>query len=211
MLITHLGRAPQIAHDTRVAPNATICGDVTICPNCSIGFGAVLVAESAPIRIGANCVIMDTAVLRGVRGHPLSLGNNVLVGPRAYLTGCEVGDDAFLATGATVFNGAHVGCRAEVRINGIVHLRTRLEDDAIVPLNWIAVGDPARILPPDAHEAIWAIQEPLDFPGYVFGVERSLPGQTFMPRVMPRYASFLARSHVDDAETGDGSRQAVDP
>ena len=201
MLITHQGRTPVISHGTRVAPNATICGDVVIGPNCSIGFGAVLVAESAPIRIGANCVIMDTAVLRGVRDHPLSLGDNVLVGPRAYLTGCDVADDAFLATGATVFNGARVGRRAEVRINGIVHLRTRLADDAVVPLNWIAIGDPARILPPDAHEAIWAIQETLDFPRYVFGVERPARGQTFMPEVMPRYAGFLARSHAGDAET----------
>ena len=200
MLITHRGCTPAIAHDTRVAPNATICGDVVIGPNCSIGFGAVLVAESGPIRIGANCVIMDTAVLRGVRAHPLSLGDNVLVGPRAYLTGCEVENDAFLATGTTVFNGARIGRRAEVRINGIVHLRTRLADDAVVPLNWIAIGDPARILPPDAHEAIWAIQQTLDFPRYVFGVERPAPGQTFMPEVMPRYAGYLARSHADDAE-----------
>jgi carbonic anhydrase/acetyltransferase-like protein (isoleucine patch superfamily) len=201
MLITHQGHAPDVARGTRVAPNATICGDVVIGPNCSIGFGAVLTAESGPIRVGANCVIMDTAVLRGVRDHPLSLGNNVLVGPRAYLTGCEVEDDAFLATGVTVFNGARIGRRAEVRINGIVHLRTRLAEDAVVPLNWIAIGDPARILPPDAHEAIWAIQESLDFPRYVFGIERPTPGQTFMPQVMPRYAGFLARSHADDAET----------
>ena len=201
MLITHQGHAPDISRGTRVAQSATVCGDVTIGPNCSVGFGAVLVAESAPIRIGANCVIMDTAVLRGVRDHPLALGNNVLVGPRAYLTGCAVEDDAFLATGTTVFNGARVGRRAEVRINGIVHLRTRLPDDAVVPLNWIAIGDPARILPPDAHDAIWAIQQALDFPRYVFGTERPAQGQTFMPEVMPRYAGFLARSHADDAET----------
>lgn len=206
MLITHHGSTPDIATDTRIAPNATICGDVTVGRNCSIGFGAVLVAESAPIRIGANCIIMDTAVLRGVRDHPLRLGNNVLVGPHAHLTGCEVEDDVFLATGATVFSGAHVGRRAEVRINGIVHLRTRLAEDAVVPLGWIAIGDPARILPPDAHEAIWAIQEPLNFPRYVFGVERPAPGETFMPRVMPRYAGFLAQSHADDTETSDGTQ-----
>jgi carbonic anhydrase/acetyltransferase-like protein (isoleucine patch superfamily) len=100
-----------------VAPNATVCGDVTTGPNCSIGFGAVLTAESGPIVLGANCVVMDTAVIRGVRGNPVTVGDNVLVGPRAYLTGCTVGDNVFMATGATVFNGARIGARAEVRIN----------------------------------------------------------------------------------------------
>jgi len=38
---------------------------------------------------------------------------------------------------------------AEVRINAIVHIRTVLPENAVVPLGWIAVGDPAQILPPD--------------------------------------------------------------
>ncbi len=203
MLYAHADRQPQIAPSSRVAPNAVICGDVTVGPNCSIGFGAVLVAESGPITIGANCVVMDTAVIRGVRGNPVVLGQNVLVGPRAYLTGCAVGDDVFLATGATVFNGARIGARAEVRINGIVHLRTMLPEDAVVPLGWIAVGDPARILPPDRHDDIWEVQRALDFPGYVFGVARPVAGETIMPEAMPRYAAFLRRSHADDHPVAD--------
>jgi len=197
MLYRHDGKQPNIHATSRIAPNAVVCGDVTIGPNCSIGFGAVLTAESGPIAIGANCIIMDTAVIRGVRGNPVRIGDNVLVGPRAYLTGCEVADDAFLATGATVFNGARIGARAEVRINGIVHLRTLLPEDAVVPLGWIAVGDPAEILPPNQHERIWSIQQALDFPRYVFGVERAPPGQSIQPTVMPRYARRL-RNHVDD-------------
>ena len=92
--------------------------------------------------------------------------------------------------------------RAEVRINGIVHLRTVLPVDAVVPLGWVAVGDPARILPPDRHDEIWAIQQALDFPGYVFGVERPPPGGSFMPEVMPRYAAFLRRAHAADRQPG---------
>jgi len=197
MLYRHDGKQPNIHATSRIAPNAVVCGDVTIGPNCSIGFGAVLTAESGPIAIGANCIIMDTAVIRGVRGNPVRIGDNVLVGPRAYLTGCEVADDAFLATGATVFNGARIGARAEVRINGIVLLRTLLPEDAVVPIGWIAVGDPAEILPPNQHERIWSIQQALDFPRYVFGVERAPPGQSIQPTVMPRYARRL-RNHVDD-------------
>jgi carbonic anhydrase/acetyltransferase-like protein (isoleucine patch superfamily) len=199
-IFEHEGARPKIDAEARIAPNATICGDVTIGRNTSVGFGAVIVAESGPVRIGANCIIMDTAVLRGTRHAPLRLGDNVLVGPRAYLTGCVIEDDVFLATGATVFNGAVIGRGSEIRINGIVHLRTTLPPDSTVPINWIAVGDPATILSPDKHAEIWSIQKPLDFPRYVFGVERPADGETMMPQIMPRYASALRRRHGGDRE-----------
>ena len=193
--MTSPGAQPRIAATARIAPNAVVDGDVTIGENCSIGFGAVITAESGPVVIGRNCVIIDAAVMRGVRGNPLTIGDNVLVGPRACLTGCTIDDNAFLATGATVFNGARIGPRAEVRINGIVHIRTVLPADAVVPLGWIAVGDPAEILPPEAHDRIWEIQKALDFPRYVFGASRPAPGGTFMPDIMSRYASFLRRRY----------------
>jgi carbonic anhydrase/acetyltransferase-like protein (isoleucine patch superfamily) len=200
MIIEHGGSIPKIDPSTRVAPNAVICGDVTIGPNCSIGFGAVITAESGKVTIGANCVIMDTAVIRGVRNDPVVIGDNVLVGPRAYLCGCTVESEAFLATGATIFNGARIGHNAEVRINAIVHLRSVLPAKAVVPLGWIAVGDPVHILPPERHEEIWAVQKELDFPKYVFGVDRPPPGGTIMPLVMPRYARALKHWHEEDKE-----------
>nr|MBA2450074.1 hypothetical protein [Chloroflexota bacterium] len=73
-----------------------------------------------------------------------------------------VEDDAFLATGVAIFNGARIDVRAEVRINGVVHLNTALPPDTTVPIGWVADRDPAEILPPGDHERIWAIQEPLD-------------------------------------------------
>jgi len=200
MILEHGGKHPVIASSVRIAPNAVVCGDVVIGENCSIGFGAVISAESGPVVIGNNVVVMDTAVLRGVKTAPLTIGDNVLIGPHATLTGCTVEDEVFIATGATVFNKAVLKRRSEVRINGIVHVRTVLGEDDTVPLGWIAVGDPARILPPDRHDEIWAIQKALDFPGTVFGVERPADGESLMEGVMPRYARALARWHSEDRE-----------
>jgi len=201
MILEHQGKRPTIDPTVRIAPTAVVCGDVTVGSGTSIGFGAVLVAESGPVGIGRDCVIMDTAVIRGVRNHPVSVGDRVLVGPRAYLSGCTIDDEVFLATGASVFNGARIGTGAEVRINGTVHLRTVLPPGATVPINWVAVGDPAQILPPDQHEAIWAVQKPLNFPLTVFGVDRPPPGGSIMLDVMPRYAAFLRRAHEHDRVT----------
>jgi len=200
MLLEHSGLSPRIDASARIAPNAVICGDVTIGPNCSVGFGAVITAESGKVTIGKGCVIMDTAVIRGVRNNEVVIGDNVMIGAQARLVGCRIGEEAFIATGATIFNGAVIGRGAEVRINAIVHLRTVLPEGATVPLAWVAVGDPATILPPDRHEEIWAIQKGLDFPKYVFGVDRPPPGESIMPQVMPRYAQALKRWHEGDRE-----------
>ncbi len=157
-------------------------------------FGAVLTADGGPIKVGSRCVIMENAVLRGIPRHPLRIGDRVLVGPRGYLSGCTVEDEAFLATGTAVFNGARIGRRAEVRINGTVHLKTVLPDEAVVPIGWVAVGDPATILSPDRHDEIWAIQEELDFPKEVFGVDRS---PDMMTEIMTRYTRSLTRHTTD--------------
>ena len=197
MILEHGGKRPRIHESAYVAPTAVICGDVSIGEDSRVLFGAVITAESGPVKIGSCCIIMENAVIRGTGRHPSVIGDHVLVGPRAYLTACTVEDDVFLATGATIFNGAVIKRRAEVRINGVVHLKTVLPEDAVVPIGWVAVGNPAEILPPDRHREIWAVQEPLDFPRFVFGLERPAEGRTIMPELTKRYAASLAK-HQDD-------------
>lgn len=85
-----------------------------------------------------------------------------------------------------------------MRINALVHLRTQLASGSMVPIGWVAVGDPASILSPDRHEEIWAIQKTLDFPQYVFRLERPTPGQSMMPQLMPRYAAALRRMYAHE-------------
>lgn len=201
MLISTADGTPSIDPTAQVAASAVISGDVHIGPGTRIGHCAVLVAEGGPIRIGAHCVVMDTAVIRGVPHQAMTLGDRVLVGPRAYLCGCVIEEDVFLATGATVFNGARIGRGSEVRINGLVHLRTELAADSTVPIGWIAVGRPAELHPPSAHDAIWAAQKPLDFPKHVFGMDRPPAGESLMPALMPRYAGALIARHRDDRIT----------
>ncbi len=202
MLLEHRGKRPRIHESAYVAPTATICGDVTVGANSRVLFGAVVTAEGGAVEIGAECIVMENAVVRGTPKHPVRIGDHVLVGPRAYLTGCTVEDNVFLAMGSAVFNGAVIGAGSEVRINGVVHLKTVLPEDSLVPIGWVAVGEPAEILPPHEHERIWALQEPLDFPGTVFGVERG-PAETMMPEVTRRYARGLWR-HTEDRAVGEG-------
>lgn len=197
MQIEHLGHRPRVDPSAYVAPTAVLSGDVTVGPRCRILFGAVLTAEGGAVEIGEQCIVMENAVIRAARKHPARIGNHVLIGPRAYLSGCSIEDNVFLATGSTIFNGAHIGARSEVRINGVVHLQTRLAPETTVPIGWVAVGDPPEIHPPVRHDEIWAVQQGLDFPRRVFGLERAEPGDTIMPELTLRYGRALA-THFDD-------------
>lgn len=197
MILEHLGKRPRIGRDVQIAPNAVICGDVDIGDGTAVLFGAVITAEGGPIRVGRGCVIMENAVLRATAHHPLDIGDHVMVGPHAYASGCAVAENVFMAAGSRVFNGARLGAGAEVRINAVVHIRTAIEPKSVVPIGWIAVGDPAKILPPDQHDAIWSVQRTLDFPKYVFGLDRPRDDGSIMPAAMSRYARALAR-HRDD-------------
>lgn len=195
MRFEHLGAQPRIHPEAIVAATAVISGDVSIGADCQILHGAVITAEGGPITLGENVIVMENALIRATSTNPVHIADHVLVGPMASVSGAVIEDEVFLATGTRVFNGARIGARSEVRINGVVHLRTTLPADSTVPIGWVAIGDPVQILSPDRHEEIWAAQRELDFPGYVFGLDRETPD--LMVQLTERYGRSLAR-HADD-------------
>lgn len=198
MIVKHQGKAPRIDASAYIAPNAVVCGDVSVGANCRIMFGAQVIAEGGSIAIGAECIVMENAVLRSNARHSLVIANNCLIGPNAHVVGCRLEDQVFVATGAAIFHGATLGRGSEVRINGVVHLKTNLPPGATVPIGWVAVGDPAQIFPPDQHDRIWEIQKPLNFPLTVYGLDRS---EADMAKITRRVAEGLA-GHRDDEIIG---------
>lgn len=199
MQFEHLGAQPRIHPDAVIAHTAVISGDVVIGVDCQVLHGAVITAEGGAITLGENVIVMENALIRATATNPVHIADHVLVGPMASISGAVVEEEVFLATGTRVFNGARIGARSEVRINGVVHLRTTLPPESVVPIAWVAVGDPVQILPPDKHEEIWAAQRELDFPGYVFGLDRETPD--LMVQLTERYGRSLAR-HADDRSVG---------
>ena len=196
MLINHQGKSPRVHPSAYVAPNAAVCGDVVIGPGCRILFGAQIIAEGGSISIGTECIVMENAVLRSNARHSLKIGNNCLIGPHAHVVGCTIEDEVFVATGASIFHGARLGKGCEVRINGVVHLKTHVVPGDTVPIGWVAVGSPASILPPTEHERIWEIQKPLNFPLTVYGFDRA---EADMVKVTRRLSEALG-SHAHDVD-----------
>jgi carbonic anhydrase/acetyltransferase-like protein (isoleucine patch superfamily) len=195
MRFEHRGVHPRIHPTAVIAPTAVISGDVQIGADCQVLHGAVITAEGGPITLGENVIVMENALIRASASHAVHIGAHTLVGPMASISGATVGDEVFLATGTRIFNGARIGDRCEVRINAVVHLRTELPAETVVPIGWVAVGEPLQILSPDRHEQIWEAQKELDFPGYIFGIDRETPD--LMVQLTERYGRSLAR-HAHD-------------
>jgi carbonic anhydrase/acetyltransferase-like protein (isoleucine patch superfamily) len=201
MLLEHRGRRPVVPESAYVAPSAVLCGAVVLGEGCRVLHGAVLTAENGDVRLGTNCVVMENALVRGRADHPALIGDAVLVGPHAHVNGATVEDEVFLATGAALFPGSVAGTGSELRINSVLHVNSHLAPGTVLPIGWIAAGNPAELFSPDRHEELWAAQEPLDFPGTVYGVPRGTPMREIMARQSAYYGSHQEDRLIDDSSS----------
>ncbi|MFL6002673.1 MAG: gamma carbonic anhydrase family protein [Nocardioides sp.] len=172
----------QVDPSAWIAPSAVVTGDVTIGAESRVLHGAVLNGDLGPVVVGSYVVVMEQALLRGRATHPLSIGDAVLVGPHTHLNGTTVEDEVFVATGVSMFPGSRARAGSELRINSVLHVNSVLPPGTVVPIGWIAAGDPAELFAPERHYDLWAAQEPLDFPGTVYGVPRGTPLREIMRR-----------------------------
>ena len=198
MLIEHRGKRPVVPESAYVAPSAVLCGAVVLGERVRVLHGAVLTAEDGAVHTGSDVVVMENALLRGRAGHPAVIGDAVLIGPHAHVNGATVEDAVFIATGASLFPAAVAGTGAELRINSVLHVNSRLKPHTVVPIGWIAAGDPARLFPPDQHDELWQVQRDLDFPGTVYGVPRGTDMRTLMARQSGFYAAHSSDRLLED-------------
>jgi carbonic anhydrase/acetyltransferase-like protein (isoleucine patch superfamily) len=199
--IRHGNEIPSVAPDAHIAPTAVLSGRVRVGPGSCVLHGAVLTDDGGAVEIGANCVVMEQAVLRGTPRHPLTVGDHVLVGPHSYLTGATIGDEVFIATGAMVFNGAQMGRASSVALGGVVHIGCVVPPQTRIAIGWVAVGNPARLYPPGEAEAIRAgLDEAGGFLPFVFGTDPAAERGEQMRTAMRRYVRYLSRSHGDDEQ-----------
>jgi carbonic anhydrase/acetyltransferase-like protein (isoleucine patch superfamily) len=193
VLIRHRDLEPSVHQDAYVAASAVLVGDVRVAAGARVLHGAVLSGEDGFVSIGEDTVVMENALVRGRAAHPAIVGTAVMVGPHTHINGSVVEDGAFVATGASLFPGSRIGTGAEVRVNAVVQVNTTIDPRAVVPIGWVAVGDPAHILPAERHDEIWAVQQKLDFVGTVYGV-----GSDVSMRDLMRGQSLFYGHHRDD-------------
>lgn len=124
----------SLASDVFVANNAVVSGQVSIGPNSSVFYGAVIRGERAPVTIGANTNIQDgttihtsaSTVSDASHDHAVTIGSNVTIGHQCSLHGCTIEDGAMLGMGSTVGVGAVVEEGAMVAAGAVVEEGVRV-------------------------------------------------------------------------------------
>ncbi|MFI1727638.1 gamma carbonic anhydrase family protein [Streptomyces acidicola] len=133
------GKDPKVDQAAFAAPTSVVLGDVTLHPEASVWYGAVLRAEFEPIVVGAGSNVQDNCTLHVDPGFPISIGERVSIGHNAVVHGATVEDDCLIGMGATVLNGAVIGAGSLVAAQALVPQGMR------VPPGSLVAGVPAKV------------------------------------------------------------------
>ncbi len=136
-----------------IAPGAFIIGDVTIGPESSVWFGAVLRGDIAPIVVGRGTNIQDAAVVHVDIGQPTFIGDGVTVGHGAILHGCTIGNNVLVGIRAVVLTGAVIGENSLIGAGAVV------PEGTIIPPNSLVLGVPAKVVREITPELLRRIKE----------------------------------------------------
>jgi len=171
--------APRIDSSARVAPTASVVGDVTVGAGCYVDYGVVIASSGPPVVLGEGVSVLANAVIRSVGGHgrpafPVRIGDESIVAPLAALAGCEIGERCYLATAVVVLQGAIVGRGSRVAVGAVVHAGSVLEPSSRVGLHCVAAPDEEHgaLITGDVEAAREAIAR-ADFFGRAFALDQS--------------------------------------
>ena len=130
--------APQVAQSAWIADSAHVIGEVTIAPDASVWFGAVLRGDTEPLHLGPGSNVQEGAVVHADAGFPVHIGAGVTVGHQVMLHGCTIGDNSLIGIQAVVLNGAKIGRDCLVGAGSLV------TEGKEFPDGWLILGTPAK-------------------------------------------------------------------
>lgn len=125
-----------------VARNATLTGDLTIGPQASFWFNAVVRGDVAPITIGARTNVQDGAVVHCDTDFPNIIEEDVVIGHSAIVHGVFVGAGSLIGMGATLLSRTKVGRQCLIAAGAVVPPGLEIPDRSLV------MGVPAKIVRP---------------------------------------------------------------
>ena len=160
MTIRHFeNKQPDIDTTTFVDDTALVLGDVQIGKNSSVWPLTVIRGDVNAIQIGNNTNIQDNSVLHVTHDGPynpggfaLKIGNNVTVGHRVILHGCQIGDSCLIGMGATIMDGAVIEANTLIGAGSLVTPYKHLKS------GYLWMGSPVRRVRKLTDEEIESIE-----------------------------------------------------
>jgi len=139
-IIEYDGTVPEFPPDECfIAPGVMLIGRVRLESGVSLWFGSVLRGDNEWIGIGPGSNLQEGCICHTDMGYPLNVGANCVIGHRAVLHGCSIGDDCLIGIGAVVLNGAQIGDGSIIAAGALV------PPGKAYPPNSLISGVPGRI------------------------------------------------------------------
>jgi len=147
-MISFEGKTPNINSSAFVAHSCDIIGEVEVGADSSIWFGCVVRGDVHYIKIGKRTNIQDLSMIHVTHftkddrsdGNPTIIGDDVTVGHRVMLHGCEVQDACLIGMSATILDGAVIGKESIVGANSLVTKGKKFPPRSLI------VGSPAKLV-----------------------------------------------------------------
>ncbi|HMQ07849.1 MAG TPA: gamma carbonic anhydrase family protein [Saprospiraceae bacterium] len=126
------GVMPHFGKNNRIAPNATIVGDVNTGEDCSFWFQCVVRGDVNKIIIGNKVNVQDGAVIHCTYLKSKAIiGNEVSIGHNAIVHGCTINDRVLIGMGAIIMDHAVVGSNTIIAAGSVVLEGTEVEGESI--------------------------------------------------------------------------------
>lgn len=132
--------SPRLDPTVYLAEGVVVIGDVTVGEESSLWTHTVLRGDVYHIRVGRRTNIQDLSVGHVTSGtHALIIGDEVTVGHRTILHGCEIKSRCLIGMGSIILDGAVIGEESMIGAGSLVTMGT------IIPPRMLALGSPARV------------------------------------------------------------------
>jgi len=139
VITPYLHWSPEIADSAFIADSAEVMGRVTIGADSSIWYQCVLRGDVHDIRIGERSNIQDhTVVHTSHHVSPCIIGNDVTVGHRVILHGCEVEDGCLVGMGSILMD------RARLESGCLLAAGSLVAEGKVLRGGYLYAGSPAR-------------------------------------------------------------------
>lgn len=136
----YLEQVAVVGERVLVAPGAALVGAVELADDASVWYGAVLRADIAPIRVGPRANVQDGTVVHVADDTPCVIGADTVIGHRAMLHACQVGEGCLIGMQSTILDEVVVGHGSVVGAGALITQRT------VIPPRSLVLGSPARVI-----------------------------------------------------------------
>jgi carbonic anhydrase/acetyltransferase-like protein (isoleucine patch superfamily) len=140
MIEPYQNHHPRFGKNVHIHDLAVVIGDVVLGDDVSLWPSAVLRGDMASIRVGNRTNIQDGSVFHTDTDYPAVIGEDCVVGHKACVHACTVGNRCLIGINSTVLTGAVIGYECIIGAGAVVL------EGAQIPARSLVLGVPGKVV-----------------------------------------------------------------